>query len=160
MTRYPERFIQALAPEELDGLPPFASYEGEARDLQHLRGLVIPTKDVEKVVYVGERESVWVDDGDGNRWRPWMGCWITELDAEGNVVTKGYGADADPIPYIGPNPMDRAELASLGFTDHTLGEALREVGGEDYAPDRPGPSQKRRDAFDRLMAAIWPDADL
>lgn len=159
MPPYPDHFVQSLDPEELSALPPLASYEGEARDLQHLRGLLIPTKDVEKVVYVGERENVWVEDADGNRWRPWMGCWIAELDAAGNVVTKGYGDDADPLPYLGPSPMDRAELARLGFTDHTLGEALKDHLGEEYEPDRSGASQKRRDAYRRLMDVFWPDPE-
>jgi hypothetical protein len=159
MTRYPERFSQSLAPEEYEHLPAFATYEGEAHDLRHLKGLLIPTRDIEKVVYVGERENVWVEDADGTRWRPWMGCWITELDAEGNVVMKGYGADADPIPYIGSNPMGLAELASLGWTDITLGQALKVHLGEQYEPDRPGASQKRRDAYKRLMDVFWPDVE-
>ncbi|MBX3221918.1 MAG: hypothetical protein KF795_15485 [Labilithrix sp.] len=159
MTRYASNFVQSLAAEEYARLPEFATYEGEADDLQHLKGLLIPTRDVEKVVYVGERENVWVEDAEGNRWRPWMGCWITEYDAAGNVVTKGYGADADPIPYIGPNPMARLELASLGFTDHTIAQALKEHLDQDYEPDRPGGSQKRRDAYKRLMDVFWPDVD-
>lgn len=152
MARYPDNYVQSLDPEAIAKLPEFASYEGDARDLKHLVGLMIPTADIEKVVYVGERENVWVEDAEGNRWRPWAGVWITELDANGEPVVRGYD---EPLPKpTGKNPMDRAELASLGFTDDSMAQALKEHLGEDYEADRPGPSQKRRDAFERLMTVL------
>lgn len=149
--RYPDNFVQSLEPEELERLPAFATYEGKAADLQHLTDMLIPTKDIEKVVYVGEREQVFVDMPDGTRRRPWAGCAITEYDPQGRVVVTGY--DEPLPPPRGPRAMSTADLGALGFTDDWLTQHAKRLLGETYTPDRPGPSDIRRDVFDRVIAA-------
>ena len=157
--RYPDTFTQSIEPDAFDTLPKFCTYEGDAPDLAHLRGLLIPTRDVERLVYVGEREFIWVDDpnrGHGlpARWTPWKGVALTERDANGNVIVDGY-VNAPPIPTFSDRAMSTAELAEMGMTDAALDRLSREHLGEPWEPDRPGLSDKRRDVFDRVMAALY-----
>lgn len=151
--RYGPNFIQSLEPKEITRLPAVATYEGGAEDLRHLRGRAISTQEVEALVYVGERENVWVTMPDGRRHRPWIGCWITELDAAGEVVTKGYGRDADPIPERAPDAMSSGELSGMGLTDAKLADMARTLLGQAYTPDRSGRSDLRRSVYNRVMAA-------
>ena len=153
--RYGPNFIQSIDESSYDDLPEHATYEGDAKDLQHLIGRLIPTRDVENVIYVGEREQVWVEMPDGSRRRPWYNCWIHELDGAGKVITKGYGADADPIVERGENAMSAGELSLLGFTDDDLRNMAKEELGEVYNPDRNGPSDLRRSTYDRVMAKVY-----
>ncbi len=88
--RYPPNFVQSIHPKKLAELPPFATYEGTAPDLLHLRGLPIRTTDIESVVYVGEREQVWVEMPDGDRRRPWASVWISERGPDGEPVVGEY----------------------------------------------------------------------
>ena len=150
--KYGPNFKQDMPPEALAQLPEWCVYEGDAEDLRHLKGVLIPTADVERLVYVGEREGIWVVEKDGHRSRPWMGIWITEYDAKGNVVTKGYGDGTHKLPKYGPNAMSTADLSALGMTDSELAKAVKDEFGETYEPDRVGPSDRRRKFFDRLMA--------
>lgn len=151
--RMGSNFKQDLDDDALSRLPEWCSYEGDDPSLTHLIGLVLPTKDVQRLVYVGERENIWVEQPSGLRERPWLNVWITEYDAEGKVVTTGYGeGEGGPLPVYGPNAMSRADLSAMGFTDSELADLVKEVLGEVYKPDRSGPSDVRRDFFDRAMA--------
>lgn len=153
--RYGPNFIQSIDESEYENLPEHATYEGDAADLQHLVGRLIPTRDVEKVVYVGERENVWVTQPDGFRARPWYTCWIHELDANGNAIVDGYDEGAESIVERGENAMSRADLSAVGYTDDDLRKMAKEELGEVYNPDRSGPSDLRRSTYDRVMAKVF-----
>lgn len=142
--------VQSIDADELARLPPFAKYMGDDPALANLRGIAIPTSEVERLVYVGERENVWVDDGK-DTWRPWLGVEPTYLDDEGNVILPDYEEPDEPVQR---DPMDRAQLAAAGFTDASLDEAAQEVLGERWVPDRPGASDARRRMYQRVSAAF------
>lgn len=152
--KYGPNFVQHLDEQVLETLSPVARYVGHAVDLQHLRGIKIATRDVERLVYVGERENVEVEDLDGVPQCPWKHVYIVELDQDGQPVVDGY-VNAPPLPTFGPRAMSRADLASLGFTDAELDVLAREVLGERWQPDRPGLSDARRAMFDRVMAVLF-----
>lgn len=152
MARYPHNFTQTMPAEMYATLPKLATYEGDAPDLKHLLGLQIPTHEIERVVYVGERENVYVENADGVRSQPWKGVWITEFDAHGKPVVRGY--DEPPVKASDPaKTMSTADLAARGFTDATLGDLARELLGVSWEPDRLGPSAKRLAMYQRVMAA-------
>lgn len=136
--------------EDFASLPKMCSYEGSAHDLAHLRGLLIPTREVEKLVYVGERENIYVDDAELGRMRPWMHVAIIELDDAGNPITTGW-TNAPPIGPQDPRAYSTAHIASLGMTDEELVRLAKEHLNEDYEPDGPGPSMKRREVYDRVL---------
>lgn len=145
---YPPNFIQSIHPKRLAELPPFATYEGTAPDLLHLRGLLIKTTDIEKVVYVGEREQVWVEREDGSRWRPWAGVWITELGPDGKPVVRED--KHEPLPVHGPRAMNTLDLSLTGWNDDELMKAAKKL-GIDYTPERVGKSDLRREVYDRVV---------
>lgn len=147
--RYPDNFKQDLHPEELAQLPEVCRYEGDAPDLQHLKGLLIPTVDVQRLVYVGERENIYVDFPDGTSGRPWLGAWITELDPQGKVIVRNDGGPSKAPPK-GARTMSTAELGALGYTDDDLARMAHEYLSEVWSPDRPGPSEKRRALWERV----------
>ncbi len=147
-SRYPPNFSQSIHPRKLAELPPFATYEGTAPDLLHLRGLLIRTTDIESVVYVGEREQVWVERPDGSRWRPWAGVWITELGPDGEPVVRK--AKHEPLPVFGPRAMNTYDLQLEGWNDSELAKSAKEL-GIDYEPDRVGKSDLRREVYDRVI---------
>lgn len=152
--RYPPNFTQTMPLEAYDLLPEFAEYKGDDPELLQLRGIYFKTRDAEKLVFVGERENIYVTNGpNGEQSRPWIGVALTEHDAHGNVVVPD---NYRPLPPKQRNPMDRGELTSFGLTDAKLGELAFEHLGEKYTPDRPGPSQLRRDVYDRVMDVIGP----
>jgi hypothetical protein len=150
MPRYPANYAQDLDAETLKRLPKFATYEGDAPDLKHLRGLVLETATVEQLVYPGERDNVFVEDEDGTRHRPWRFVEIVELDANGSPVIP----PVEPIPERGPDAMSSGDLGALGMTDQDLIDLAKSELGEVYEPDRPGPSDLRRSIYNRVMAAI------
>ncbi len=153
MARYPENFTQNLSPEEFDSLPEHVVYEGNARDLQHLRGLLIPTREAERLIYVGERGSLWATFADGHRERPWLNCYITELDADGKPVVRD-SSGGERIVTPGPNAMSTADLAKMGLTDTKLDALSQEVLGKPWEPDRLGKSDLRRERFDEVMGVV------
>ena len=71
MTRLPGRLVQSIDAATLATLPKVATYEGPDPELSHLVGRFLPIECVESLVYIGERENVWVEDDQGVRWRPW-----------------------------------------------------------------------------------------
>jgi hypothetical protein len=143
--------VQSLGAEELASLPPLFTYEGRDPELSHLLGLLMPTARAEELVYVGERENIWVESYDGKRWQPWKNVWITEYDAQGRVILPKH----EPIPERGPDAMSTGDLAGLGMTDAALAELAMKYLQEEWAPDRPGPSDLRRALFDRVMAKVY-----
>lgn len=152
--RYGPNFVQRIDPTHLATLSPVAQYIGDAADLQHLRGVPLKTAEVEKLIYVGERENVLVDDQHGLPSFPWRYIMITELDENGRAVVDGY-VNAPPLPTYGPRAMSAADLRSLGMTDADLDALAQHYLGERWEPDRPGPSDARRAMFDRVMAASF-----
>lgn len=148
--RYPNH-KQDLDPAALGNLPEFCEYEGAAPDLQHLRGVLIPTKDAARLVYVGERENLWVTDSTG-RWRPWMGVAMTEVSPDtGAPVAPTYEYESLPKAVEG---MSRADLARYGMTDADLEKAARELLGERWvAPESGRASKERQEIFDRVQTA-------
>lgn len=155
MAKMPGNVTQDLDAGELAELPSFCKYVGDDPALAHLRGLAIPTRDVQRLVYVGERENIWVDDGE-KAWRPWMGVDITERDDAGNVVVRNLAPE--PLPKPAKNPMNRAQLAAVGFTDATLGDAAQELLGETWDPPGPGDGDARRAMYERVLAAMYGQA--
>lgn len=151
MARYPDNFVQVLPAGVLETLPEFAEYDGPARDLQHLKGLLIPTKDIDKVVYVGERENIYVTMPDGIRKRPWLGCQIFEVDAQGNEVVR-YNYEPLP-PEPPPGAMDRSELEELGWSDQELWDAAKELFGETHHYSKEASLERRR-LWERVTAAL------
>lgn len=150
--RYAPNFTQSLPLEQLAKLPRWATYEGDAEDLQHLVGLELETATVEQLVYVGERENIYVtDEVSGDRWQPWKGIYITELDGAGNPVAPVFHEE---LVDRGANAMSMADLGALGLTDAALANMAKTELGEVYEPDRPGPSDVRRKIFDRVMAKV------
>lgn len=149
--RYPANYKQSIDPQVLTTLPRFCRYAGSAPDLAHLRDLTLELATVEQVVYIGEREAIEVEMPDGTIERPWMHVAIQELDANGKAVIPAF----EPIPKRGPNAMSTADLGLLGWTDASLADKSKELFGEEYEPDRPGPSDKRRALFDRVMKATF-----
>jgi hypothetical protein len=150
--KYGPNYVQNIDAEVLAKLPRFCRYDGKARDLAYLDGLVLETATVEQLVYVGERENIIVEFEDGPH-RPWKHVQIVELDGAGKPITSGYD-NADPIPKLSPDAMSRADLSLLGYTDATLAEAAKQELGEEYEPDGPGPSDLRRSIFTRVMAKV------
>jgi hypothetical protein len=151
--KYGPTFKQDMDPHSIAQLPKLCEYVGLALDLQHLRGLEIPTADVEKLVYVGERDNIEVVLPTGDCTCPWRRVEITEYDANGKPIVDGYGRG---VKAEAPDPkrtMSTAELAAVGLTDDTLDQMSRELLGEPWEPDRPGPSKKRLDHFIRVMDA-------
>ncbi len=154
--RYGPQFTQHLDPRDLVGVSKTCTYEGEAPDLQHLRGLILELATVESLVYVGERENIWAELADGTRIRPWMGCYIKEFDAAGNEVVTGYAeGKAVERPKVGPDAMTQAELGRLGFTENELIDLVKEHLGETYVPDGNDPSDLRRHFFNRVAAILY-----
>lgn len=141
---------QSLEPAEIAKLPSFAKYLGNDPALAHLRGLAIPTRDVERLVYIGERENVWVDDGKGNSWQPWKGAWITTYDDDGNLVWHH-----EPLPKPQKNPMGRDDLAAVGMTDASLDAASQELLGERWKPRGTAASDARRAMYERVLRAMY-----
>ena len=147
--RYPSNFRQDMDREWRERLPARCTYEGHAPDLQHLRGLILDTARVTDLVYVGERDNIAVLRPDGSHEYPWRGVAIVEYDAQGKIVHGDrYN---DPIVYAGKGAMDRADLGALGYTDQWLVDAVRDELGETYTPEKPGPSQLRREFFNRVQ---------
>lgn len=151
--RYPDNFKQDLPEEDLKRLPPFCSYVGNAEDLQYLKGKLIPTLDVQKLVYVGERESIVVELPDNPTFRPWKELYIIELDPFGEpVVDFKPGA---PIVDVDPDTvMDVWELNSLGYTDSDLNDMAQEHLGESWEPGGRGTGSRRKALYDRVMSAM------
>ena len=141
---------QSIDANTLARLPRFAKYLGEDPRLANLQGIAIPTVDVEKVVPIGERENVWVDDGE-TAWRPWQNVYVADVDAEGNVVLDNWQENPLPTPQS-PTAMSAGELGAYCFSDADLDRMAQEILGERWVPDRPGPSDARRALFDRVMA--------
>ncbi len=154
--KYGPQFSQHLDASDLAGVSKTCTYEGDAPDLAHLRGLILETATVEDLVYVGERENIWAELKDGHRVRPWMGCYISEKDAAGNEVVTGYaeGKKTERTP-VGPDAMTRAELNGLGFTENELIDLVKEYLGETYVPDGRDPSDLRRHFFNRVSAKLY-----
>jgi hypothetical protein len=147
------RFSQSLSPDKFDTLPEFCTWEGNEPALQHLKGLLIPTREVERVVPVGARENIWVVMPDGSRERPWLNCWVTEYDENGDVVVENYAKDRR-IATRGPRAMGTAELGALGMTDHDLDQLSREVLGKPWEPDSLALSDLRRERFDEVFRIL------
>lgn len=152
--KYGPQFSQHLTPQDLAAVSKACTYEGDAPDLKHLRGLILETATVESVVYVGERENIWATLADGTRIRPWMGCWINEHDAEGNEVLN-LQKSAWQRSTVGPNAMTKAELNGLGFTENELIDLVKTHLGETYVPDGKDPSDLRRHFFNRVAAVLY-----
>lgn len=152
MARFPDNFTQNLSPEEFDYLPEWCSYEGTAPDLQHLRGLLIPTREVERVVYVGERENIWVTLN-GHRERPWFSVWIRELDADGQVIVRDLSANRC-IAKRGPHAMSAGELGAMNMSDADLDKLSREYLNKPWEPDSLCDSDLRRERFDEVMGVL------
>lgn len=146
-------FKQEMDPNSYAILPKLASYEGYAPDLQHLRGVYMKTVDVEKLVYVGELENVYVEEADGRRWQPWKGVNVIELNSKGEIDQSNWNYD-EPIVPAGPRAMATADLFALGWSDAMLEEQAKSLFNEKYEPDKVGKSDKRREMFDRVMAAL------
>ena len=146
-------FVQELYPEALAKLPKFCEYLGDEPSLRHLRGMLIETARVQEVIPAGDRDGIWVTEKNGDRWRPWIGVWITEVDHEGKPVPPSY--EIEPIVERGPNAMSTGDLAKMGMTDESLRAHAKEFLGEGWEPDRPGPSDKRRELFDRVMVYYY-----
>jgi hypothetical protein len=155
--KYPDNYKQAMPENGYAQLPEYAEYDGSARDLIHLRGLEIPTKDVERVIYIGERENVFVILDD-RRVYPWRSVWIQEYDADGNPVIDGY-TNAPPLPADtgDPRAYSTAHIASLGMTDARLAELAEELLDETWEPAGPGPSLARREMYDRVLDKLIGD---
>ncbi len=107
-------YTQDLPPEAIAKLPKFCEYLGEDPELAHLRGMLIETARVQEVIPAGEREGIWVTEKNGDRWKPWAGVWITEVDHEGKPVPPRY--EIEPIGERGPNAISTADLARYGGT--------------------------------------------
>lgn len=152
--KYGPQFSQHLDAHDLSGVSKTCTYEGDAPDLQHLRGLVLETATVEQLVYVGERENIWAETRDGHRIRPWMGCYISEKDAQGNEVLNLQKSPWRAVK-VGPNAMTRAELNGLGFTENELVGLVKKYLGERYVPDGNDPSDLRRHFFNRVAAVLY-----
>ncbi len=153
--RYPHNFVQHLEPSELPTYSKLCTYEGQAPDLQHLKGLLLEMATVEEIVYVGERENIYAELPDGTRLRPWAGIHITELDAEGNPVKPtGYGG-GHGIPKRGPDAMSRSELNALGMTENELVEHAKTLLGEVYTPEPSGPSDRRRSIYQKVAEVLF-----
>lgn len=153
--KYPANYVQSLSPEVLARLPEFCEYDGEARDLKHLNGVLIPTAEAEDAVYVGERQHIAVTHADGSRTYPWKYVEPVRVNADGSSDTAGYGFGVgEALPEPEPSGMTRAELGALGMSDLQLEQGLKKHLNETYIADRPGPSVSRRKAFDRLMAVL------
>lgn len=157
--KYPPNFWQSLDEPSLRRLPPFCTYEGDDEELAHLVGKLIPTLDVEKVVYVGERDNVWCDNPSGDpeddRIRPWAGIQVVELGPDGKPIPETY--EIEPLPdEVDPAlEMWTDELGSLGMTDDDLARMAQELLGETWEPEGPGRviRKLRRALYDRVMAA-------
>lgn len=154
--RYPEgRYWQSLDPEDVKLLPAWATYTGDAKDLQHLRLVTFPTNRAEDLVYIGERENIWVENEAGDRWNPWAAVPILELGPDGKPRVDGY-TDAPPVEVLRPSEaMATWDLASVGMTDEKLASLAKTELGIDYDPPPVGPSRLRREIYERVMAAIY-----
>jgi hypothetical protein len=138
--------------KDLTGLPKYCTFEGNEPELKHLRGLYIPTAEIQRLVPVGARENIWVVMPDGSRERPWLNTWITEYDEDGNIV--GDVPETRRIAKRGPRAMGTAELGALGMTDHDLDMLSREVLGIPWEPDSLALSDLRRERFDQVFAIL------
>lgn len=146
MPRFGDDFVQDLPSEELEELPEFCTYEGDDDELAQLKGKLIPTTGVQELVYVGERENIWVER-DGERWQPWRFVHIWRRGPDGELIIPKF----EPLRPEQPGAMSTGDLASLGYSDADLDRLAKEHLGEEWEPDRPGPSMLRRELFDRLM---------
>jgi len=146
-TRYPNNFKQDIDAVSLAQLPKRCTYEGNAPDLQHLRGLIIETARVEDAIYVGERDNIRVVHADGNAEYPWRGIAIVEYDAQGKIVLPKH----EPIVLAPAGSMDRAALNAMGYSEQWLVDAVKEQLGETYEPQKSGPSPVRRAFFNRVQ---------
>ncbi len=151
--RYGPNFKQTMDPGSYKLLPKLATYDGDAPDLQHLRGVYMKTIDVEKLVYAGELEGVVVEDDEGVRWRPWKGVDVQELDDDGNPKVPTYDTN-EPFKKFGPRAMNTNDLFALGWCDAMLTDYAKSLFDEVYERERVGKSDKRREMFDRVMAAL------
>ena len=152
--KYGPQFSQHLSPDDLSGVSKACTYEGDAPDLKHLRGLILETATVEELVYVGERENIWATMADGTRVRPWMGCYISEKDAAGNEVIN-LQKNPWPAASVGPDAMTKAQLGSFGYTENELIDLVKEHLGETYVPDGKDPSDLRRHFFNRVAKLLY-----
>ena len=143
--RYPDRFKQDLPEEWYAELPKFCRYEGDAEDLIYLRGLLIPTKEVERLVYVGERENIYVYMQDG-RARPWMSVAIVDIEDT-------LAPSVEPLPSAVHRGLGRYELAELGFTEAELVALAHDVGVRVPASTLLNDAERRR-VFDAVMRKL------
>lgn len=152
--RYPDNFTQTLPLDVYETLHAWARYVGTDPDLAHLQGVMIPTREVERAVYVGERECVEVANAAGNLVLPWKHVAITELDETGSPVVRNQVHEMPEVTTPPEARMSRAQLGELGFTDYELGQLAKETLGIEYDHLAPGAS-RRREVFDLVMASAY-----
>lgn len=150
-TRYPSNFKQDIDAEWLSRLPRYCTYEGQAPDLMHLRGLLIETARVEDAIYVGERDNIRVVYPDGSREYPWRGIAIVQYDAQGKLVYP----KPEPIVLAPPGSMSRSALNAAGYTEQWLVDQARELLGETYEPQKSGSSPIRREFYNRVLQKMY-----
>jgi hypothetical protein len=98
--------VQRLDPAAYDHLPKYGWYAGDAPDLAHVCGRRICLLDVERLIYMGEREKVWVLMPDGSRARPWYGCEPYRFDDGKPIIDRV--STASPSPTTGRTRWRRA----------------------------------------------------
>ncbi len=142
---------QDLSDPDFAALPEFCEYIGDDPDLRYLRGQLIPTRRVQELVYVGEREAIVVTHADGTRAYPWKYAHIWEEGPDGRPVY-----NRTPLPPQTDEPkLACGDLAGYGMTDAILDSLARELLGVSWEPDRPGPSAARWRMLDAVMRKAY-----
>lgn len=151
MPKLGENYRQALDETTLEELPEFCEYVGPDTELAYLRGKLIPTKRVQELVYVGERENIVVTLADGTRAYPWRNACIWQEGPDGLPVW-----DSTPLPPETDEPkLSCGDLAGYGLTDAALDSLARELLGVGWTPDRAGPSAARKRMLDAIFAKAY-----
>lgn len=151
---YGPNFTQTMPLESYELFGDWARYFGEEPSLQHLKNVLIPTRQVERLIPVGERECVEVEHLEtGDLCAPWRGVYIIEHDEHGNPrLPEPSGERVREITDYSKH-MTRALLAEKGYTDAELEALGRELLGEEYGEGNPG-TARRREFYDRVTGAL------
>lgn len=148
----PRKFQQKMDETAYDVLPKFATYEGAEPSLAAFLGVWIPTHEVEMRIPIGERENVAVYPDEGGHSYPWRYVDICSLDADGEPMT-----NVEPLPDDAGEGYAIGDINRLGYTEAQLVEMARDLLGEVYEPQRPGPSLVREAVFKRVLEKLYAD---
>ena len=138
-------------------------YKGKDPELIHLRGKRLLTATVQDIIFVGEREYILVTDSTGLAWYPWRYMFNHDIGPDGKPDHSGWQRAREALPpanpeWSDPRALDTADLAGMNMTDYQLEQmAEKFLGIKDWSAERQGKSMRRREMFEKVMAAVMND---